>query len=218
MAAWYDVQANPERMTTVGNAALVSPGAAEVEGGAELALGRTVTLTTPLRVKLGLYPNLQIHFSSEGFLVRPDLQRLAGVGAGLKVALLADPDGFGPYLAGRLDAWSPFPAPADDVARMQAELVASHRWGNLGLAASAGGDFAAGGASGPMAGVAMSLHDIGSMTLLAEGRYRSGLGYGGVGAAWTLGPLSTLDFGAGVRTDGSFVARAGFTRAFALDP
>lgn len=213
---WYDVQANPERITTVGNAALVVPGAVEVEGGAEVGLGSTIAVLTPIRVKFGVYPNLQVHLNTEGFLVRQDLQRPAGVGVGFKVPLSGDLENPAPFLAARLDAWSPVPAPADNVARAQAELVASRTWGNFSFAAAAGGDFAATGASGPMGGLALGIPEIGPVGLSVEARYRSGLFYGGGGAAWTISRESVVDLGAGYRSDGTIIVRTGFTRSFAL--
>ncbi|MBM3274483.1 MAG: hypothetical protein FJZ00_04985, partial [Candidatus Sericytochromatia bacterium] len=110
MAAWYDLQANPERITTQGNAALVQPGAAEIELGGDVAVGLPaggVTFLTPLRIKVGLAPRLQGHLLSEGFLVRTNVQRPGGLGAGFKIALFEDPDGRWPDVAGRLDAWGP---------------------------------------------------------------------------------------------------------------
>jgi hypothetical protein len=221
MTAWYEVQANPERVTTVGNAALVMPGVAEVEAGAELALelpGPTLAFFTPLRVKLGVTPQLQVHLASEGFLVRTDLQRPGGVGFGLKVPLFADRDSLLPALAARFDAWSPAPEPVGNVARLQAEAVASRNWGQFGLALSLGGDFASNGASFPMAGLALGWPELGAFSLFAEGRFRAGLGYGGVATGWSIGKEAVIDLGAGYRSDGAIVFRAGFTRSFLFAP
>lgn len=218
MAAWYDVQANPERITSVGNAALVAPGVAEVEAGAEVALGQTIAFLTPVRVKVGLYPDLQVHLLSEGFLVRPDGQRPAGLGAGLKVPLFADPESVLPSVAARIDAWSPVPAPADGLARLQAEVVASGVWSGLAYAAAAGGDFAANGASLPMGGLAIGWPDLGPFAVMAEGRFRAGLAYAGLSSALNINRESVIDLAAGYRFDGALLVRTGFTRSFALVP
>lgn len=219
MVAWYDVQANPERITSVGNAALVLPGVAEVEAGGELALGPGLSILTPVRVKFGLYRTLQVHVMTEGFLVRADLQRPAGVGAGLKVPLFEDPEAVLPRVAARLDAWSPFPAPEDSTARLQAEVVASGLWNGLTYTVAAGGDFAARGASLPMGGLAIGLPAVaGPISVLAEARFRSGRAYAGVASGYALGNRSVIDVAAGYRFDGAFVARTGFTRSFAMSP
>lgn len=213
---WYDIQANPERISTVGNAELVVPGAVEVEGGADVAFGRQISMLTPVRVKFGVYRNLQISLNTEGFLVRPDLQRPAGVGFGFKVPLYADLERPWPAVAARLDTWSPIPSPVDNLARAQAEIVASRTWDRFSLAASAGGDFAADGASAPMGGLAVGLAHLGPFGLHVEGRYRAGLLYGGGGVAWRLGRDAALDLGGGYRADGAIVLRTGFTRSFPL--
>ncbi|MBM3270946.1 MAG: hypothetical protein FJZ01_25215 [Candidatus Sericytochromatia bacterium] len=213
---WFDIQANPERVTTVGNAALVVPGAVEIEGGGELALSNRIAVWTPIRVKVGAYDNLQVSFNTEGFLVRQDLQRPAGVGLGLKLPLHGDHESPLPFVAARLDIWSPLPAPMDGVARAQAEIVASRTWGNFGFAAAAGGDFAANGASGPMGGLALGIPELGPVGAWVEARYRSGLFYGGASAAYTISREAVVDLGGGYRSDGALLVRTGFTRSFAL--
>jgi hypothetical protein len=167
-------------------------------------------------VKVGLYPHLQVHFNTEGFLVRQDLQRPAGIGVGLKVPLYGDLESPLPLIAARLDAWSPVPIPADGVARAQAEIVASRTWGGFALAVAAGGDFAASGSSGPMGGLALGLPEVGPVGLWAEARYRAGLFYGGGAVSHALGRDSAVDLGAGYRSDGAVIGRAGFTRSFPL--
>jgi hypothetical protein len=219
MAAWYDLQANPERITTQGNAALVQPGAAEIELGGDVSVGlasSALTFLTPARVKIGLAPRLQVHMVTEGFLVRSDVQRPAGLGAGFKVALFEDPDGRWPEVAGRFDAWGPFPARADNQARVQAELICGRTVGPWAYALSAGGDFVAAGASSPMGGVAFGIPEFGPISLMAEARYSAGRFYGGISSGWTINRQSVVDLGAGFRSDGSVALRAGFTRAFAL--
>lgn len=216
MAAWFDVQANPERATTVGNAALVAPGMAEVEAGGELALGPTLSLLTPVRVKLGLYETLQVHLATEGLLVRPDVQRPAGLGAGFKVPLWGTVEDPVPRVAARVEVWSPFPVPEGGTARLQAEVVASGRWGGLVYAAAAGGDFTASGPGLPMGGLAFGLPEVGPVSLLAEARYRAGRAYAGLASAHFLGRQSAIDVGVGYRFDGAIVARMGITRGFAL--
>ena len=150
--------------------------------------------------------------------MRPDGQRPAGIGAGLKVPLFADPDSVLPAVAARIDAWSPVPAPADEMARLQAEVVVSGTWRGLTYAAAAGGDFAASGASLPMGGLAIGWPQVGPVALVAEARYRAGMAYAGVASAYTFNRQSVIDLAAGYRFDGAVVVRTGFTRSFPLAP
>ena len=215
--AWIDVQANPERASSVGNTERVAYGYTEIEVGGTYLNGRDQRIVTPVRLKLALLPNFELGLGTEGAIFTVAGQRAAGVVAGGRTVVYKDPASSFPDLVLRGAFTSPFPTPALEVGRMRSEVVIGKRLSrDFRWDASMGADFSANLGAVPLAGAAVQAWYLYPFGFMAEAKVEGTNLAAGATMLYSMTPREIVDIGAYYHLDGSVDVRFGITRTLPL--